>query len=92
MRILDHYISIEVDDHIWDRHKIDSIRLPEIVAGHYKTFRNRSGRSATHLLIGKDFGGRCYVVPIRPTADPVIWEALSAWPCDLKDLARLQSS
>ena len=92
MRILDLSISIEVDDHIWDRHKIDSIRLPEIVAGHYKTFRNRSGRTATHLLIGKDFGGRCYVVPIRPTADPFIWEALSAWPCDLKDLARLQPS
>lgn len=92
MQILDLYISVQVDDHIWNRHKIESIRLPEIIAGHYKTFRNRGGRAATHLLIGKDFGGRCYVVPIRPTADPLVWEVISAWPCDLKDHARLQSS
>ena len=43
--------------------------------------RNRSARRASHLVVGRDLSGRCIVIPIEPTYDPVVWRPVTAWPC-----------
>lgn len=85
-------ISEEAQDHIWDRHKIDASRLLEILEHRSVIVPNRSGRTASHLLIGTDFSGQCYVVPVLPTDIPGTWEVISAWPCRKVDLDRLGRS
>ena len=82
LRVAELVISEDVDAHIWNRHGIDSSRLPEILAGRYTISRNRKRRSATHELVGYDFGGQCYVVLIRPTSDLQVWQVITAWHCD----------
>jgi hypothetical protein len=81
-QIIELVISPEVAEHIWERHHIDAARLTEILLGDYDLERNRRGRSATHLLIGEDLGGSCYIVPVKPTGTAQVWEVYSAWPCD----------
>lgn len=81
-QIIELVISPTVAEHIWDRRQIDAERLSEILTGNYDLERHRRGRSATHLLIGHDLGGNCYVVPIRPTGVAQSWEVISAWLCD----------
>jgi hypothetical protein len=80
--IIELVISRTVAEHIWDRHQIDADRLPELIHGNYDVIRNRGGRTATHLLIGHDFGGQCYVVPVRQTSNAHVWQVISAWYCD----------
>lgn len=43
-------------------------------------FRNLSGRSATHIMIGRDAKGRVLYVPLLHVESPdAVWRVISAW-------------
>lgn len=92
LAVWDLIVGEEAQDHIWDRHKIDASRLFEMLENRSILIPNRSSRRASHLLIGTDFSGQCYVVPILPTDTPGTWEVITAWPCRKVDLDRLRRS
>lgn len=81
-QIIELVISPEVAEHIWERHHIVAARLPAILLGDYNLDRNKRGRTATHLLIGMDLGGNCYIVPVKATGKAQVLEVFRAWPCD----------
>jgi hypothetical protein len=51
------------------------------VAGERPRFRrNRRGRSASHLMIGPDFGGAMWTFCITPVSGrPGVWRAFNVW-------------
>ena len=51
--------------------------------------RNRSGRRASHLMIGRDRGGRCIAIPAVPTSRPLFWRPVTAWTCKASEQALL---
>ena len=44
-------------------------------------YSNRSKRRADRLVIGRDHGGNCIVVPVEPTRTPGVWRPVTAWRC-----------
>lgn len=52
--------------------------------------RNRRGRRAAYLVIGRDWGGACIAVPIEPTHDPAIWRPVTGWRCKESEAAYLR--
>jgi hypothetical protein len=42
---------------------------------------NRKNRRATHIVIGRDWGGQCIAIPVEPTDNPVVWRPVTAWRC-----------
>ena len=81
-------ITPEAEEHMW-RHRISANRVEAIITGVYVVVRNRGQRAASHLLIGEDAQGRCLTVPIRRTAEPYVWQPISAWPCKKDEAAKL---
>lgn len=67
------------DVKMWD-HGVEFDRLPELLENRHVITRNRQGRAADLLLIGRDNSGRCIVVAIVPTADPLVWRPVTAGP------------
>ena len=51
-------------------------------------FRNKRGRSATHLMIGPTFGGRMLTVPLAPTAQDDVWRPATAYDATTGDRKR----
>jgi hypothetical protein len=52
--------------------------------------RNRKGRVAEHVVIGRDDSGRCIAAPIVPTHDPYVWRPVTAWYCKPSEAAKLR--
>lgn len=69
------------DEKMWD-HGVAAEQLSEILWNNdYVVVRNRGGRTADHILYGRDLRGRCLAVPIIPTDTPNVWRAITAWHC-----------
>ncbi len=51
--------------------------------------RNRAGRRAQYLVIGRDHSGQCIAIPIEATDDPIVWRPVTAWHCKASEWARL---
>lgn len=77
------------DATMWD-HGVEFDRLPALLENQHVITRNRKGRAADLLLIGRDNSGRCIVAPIVPTADPLVWRPVTAWPCKPSEEAMLR--
>ena len=81
--------NLQVDDLLFDEvneskfgdHGITAEQVLDVLALPHVIERNRGGRSASHLLIGRDRGGRCLAVPIEATYDKQLWRPVTAWPC-----------
>jgi hypothetical protein len=63
--------------------------VDQILDGDYYLGRNRRGRTATHIVIGLDYAGRCLAVPVIATDIPGTWRPITAWPCKDSEWARL---
>ena len=50
-----------------------------ILEGVHRVIPNKKGHRASHQVIGRDSQGRCIVVCIEPTHDPVLWRPVTAW-------------
>ena len=66
-----------------DRQVIQVLDSPHLV------MRNRRRRRATHMVIGRDYGGACIAIPVEPTDERGLWRPITAWPCKRSEYARL---
>ena len=60
------------------------------VSGEYAVVRNRKGRTASHLFLGRDRSGRCVAAAILATSEPGVWRPISAWPCKRQEEQELE--
>lgn len=71
-------------------HGLTSRQVRQVLDNPFVLVRNRPGRAAPLLLIGREGGGRCIAVPIYPTHDRLVWRPVTAWPCKSGEAAKLQ--
>ena len=62
-------------------HGISPDQVLQILDAPYQIKKNRRGRRATHLVIGRDQQDQCIAVPVEPTPHPMIWRPVTAWFC-----------
>jgi hypothetical protein len=62
-------------------HGVSPDQLLEVLDAPYRVKKNRRGRRASHLIIGRDRQNQCIAIPIEPTYDRVIWRPVTAWFC-----------
>lgn len=71
-------------------HGIDSDQVYAVLDRPLVVIRNRPGRAASFVLLGRDDRGQCLAIPIMPTDDPHIWRPITAWRCKPSELAKLR--
>lgn len=71
-------------------HGLTERQIDQVLDSPFLHYRNRSNRRAERLLIGRDHGGQCIVVPIEPTRVSDVWRPVTAWPGSDADKARLK--
>ena len=79
--------SIEVLSFDWDdfnvnhvaRHDVSREDVEFVLTMAPLFFRNLHGRSATHVMVGRDSLGRVLYVPIFCVEWPGVWRVISAW-------------
>lgn len=81
--------SIQVDDFVFDdeneeemaAHGISPDHVLQVLLTPYSVRKNRKGRRASHLLVGRDLQGQCIAVPVEPTYARGLWRPVTAWFC-----------
>ncbi len=53
-------------------HGISTDQVESVLDSRWVTTRNRAGRTAPYILLGRDSQGRCLAIPIVPTDDSLI--------------------
>jgi hypothetical protein len=71
-------------------HGITSSQMQAVAGNDHILARNRKGRAASHLLIGRDDQGRCLAIPVVPTEHSRTWRAITAWFCKPSEAAKLR--
>jgi hypothetical protein len=61
-----------------------------VLLGRVVVTRNRAGRTAPFVLIGRDEHGRCLTLPIVPTDQWGVWRVITGWPRKPSEAARLR--
>ena len=65
-------------------------QVDQVLYNDFIQARNRKGRVAPWLIIGRDHGGKCIAIPIAPTHDPSVWRPVTAWTCKASEEGRLE--
>jgi uncharacterized DUF497 family protein len=74
-----------------DRHGLTPEQAVEVIRNtDYIVVRNRKGRRARDLVIGRDNAGRCITIPVEPTGYPGWWRPVTAWLCKEAERALLR--
>ena len=85
-----HTLVIDTDNvEKFASHGLTELQVDQVLDSPFLHFRNRSRRRAERLLIGRDHGGQCIVVPIEPTRVTGVWRPVTAWRCSDTYEARL---
>ena len=71
-------------------HGLTERQVDQVLDSPFVHYRNRSHRRADRLLIGRDHGGQCIVLPIEPTRISGVWRPVTAWRCSDTYEARLR--
>lgn len=74
---------------LWN-HGLTAAQARSILGHPWVVARNRRGRAAPYLLIGRDEQGRCLTMPIVPTDDPLTWRVITGWNCKPSEAAILR--
>ena len=61
------------------RHGITPEQVEQLLENRHKVKRNRPGRRAAWLLVGRDHGGKCITLPIEETDQPGRWRPVTGW-------------
>lgn len=77
------------EDKLWS-HGITTDQAQSVLLGRVVISRNRAGRTAPYLLIGRDDHGRCLTLPIVPTDQRGVWRVITGWPCKSSEAAKLR--
>ena len=89
IEIEDLAITDAADDKFWS-HGLTAKQVRSVLNGRWVAIRNCPGRTAPHVLIGRDDQGRCLAIPIVATADRRIWRPITAWRCKPSEAAKLR--
>jgi len=76
--------ELRFEDEVYEKlaaHSLTPERVVQVLDHPYRVRRNRVGRRATHLLVGRDDQGQCIVIPIVRTGQRTVWEVVTAWFC-----------
>ncbi len=76
-------------DKLWS-HGLVARQVRSVLSGRTVLTRNRAGRAAPYMLLGRDEQGRCLAIPIVPTDDRLIWRVITAWYCKPSEAAKLR--
>jgi hypothetical protein len=68
----------ETEAHIAE-HDVTPREVNQMVENPHIIVRNRKGRRAPVLLIGRTHGGRVLSVPLAKTRDPGVWRPITAF-------------
>jgi hypothetical protein len=82
-------ISDTAAEKFWD-HGISTDQVESVLDNRWVTTRNRAGRAAPYILLGRDEQGRCLAIPIVPTDDRLVWRPITAWYCKPSEAAKLR--
>jgi hypothetical protein len=79
----------DAEDKLW-YHGIRPKQVRAVLDGKWAVMRNRRGRAADYLLIGRDEQGRCLTLAIVSTDDPLVWRVITVWYCKRSEAAKLR--
>ena len=85
--------ELEIDEAAADKfwvHGISTDQVEAVLDHRWVTTRNRAGRAAPYILLGRDNQGRCLALPIVATDHPHIWRPITAWYCKPSEAAKLR--
>jgi len=71
-------------------HGVSAAEVLQLLDGDFRLFRNKRGRTGTHVLIGRTHGGRFLTVPVVPTSVEGVWRVITAWPSSDAEKAKYQ--
>lgn len=71
-------------------HGLTDRQVDQVLDNPFVHYRNRNERRAERLLLGRDHGGQCIIVPIEPTRILGVWRPVTAWRCSDTYEARLR--
>jgi hypothetical protein len=71
-------------------HGLTKESVAQVLANFRVIVRNRKGRAADYMVVGRDHSGRCIAIPITPTHDPYVWRPATAWFCKRSEAAKLR--
>jgi hypothetical protein len=62
-------------------HGLRPWQVLHVLEGPHAVVPNKKAMRASHMVIGRDRGGRCITIPVEPTHDSTLWRPVTAWPC-----------
>lgn len=68
------------EDKLWN-HRLTPTHVLQVLERPHTIKRNRKERRASHLIVGRDYQGRCIAIPIESTYERGIWRPVTAWLC-----------
>jgi uncharacterized DUF497 family protein len=72
-------------------HGVTIEEVAQVLHGVPQFRKNRAERRATHLMIGRTFGGRWLIVPIERCGSSGVWRPVTAFVPTSKQLAQVRS-
>jgi hypothetical protein len=89
--------AIEVSALVWDErneaklaaHGVTPEDIENVLANAPRFFVNLPERTAEFIIIGPDFEGRFYYVPIVPTHEAGVWYVVTAFPVNRRRALRV---
>ena len=81
--------TTDAEDKLW-YHGIRPEQVRAVLENRRAVTRNRRGRTADYLLIGRDEQGRCLTLAIVSTDDPLLWRVITGWYCKPSEAAKLR--
>lgn len=87
--VIDDFLIDDENDFKFAEHGVPTRRVLQILDGEFVVVKNRRGRRAPYLVIGRDHGGACIAVPIEATGVSGLWRPVTAWWCKESERAML---
>jgi hypothetical protein len=79
--VIDDFAMDDINENEIAEHGITQRQLFEVLDSHHHIKKNRRGRRATHMVIGRDQQGQCIAIPVEPTTVRTTWRPVTAWFC-----------
>ena len=89
IEIVELNVSTTAVEKLWS-HGLGPEQVRSVLSRRWVAVRNRYGRAAPYLLIGRDDQGRCLAMPIIPTDDPLVWRVITGWYCKRSEATKLR--
>lgn len=89
IEVAEFFIPNAAIDKLWSHGRVPD-QVHALLNGHAVVKRNRRGRAAPYIFIGRDEQGQCLTIPIGPTHDRLIWRVVTGWRCKPHEVAMLR--